>query len=279
MRRKTLLLAAASAALVLATTTTAFGVGASPLKATGTIGYHLVTPTLDRTLRFTVHDRDDACTYAFVNGTYGVDVVYLGVHYAEVLDLEQWGSAIVDGSIELAGGGSHFDISSGSVKGAAVSFTGSFGGTTVRWTGTIAADGSMAGTWTDLYVLSPRTGTWATTSGHAAVTAGCTGSNLMQYVDANGDTYAVNVTLWRFDGSLARFGGPVVWADGGVDVGTWIVVQVVDNGEPGIGADTLAATTVPAGGGAAAAAAALVAGSSALIYGPVSIDAGNLQVH
>jgi hypothetical protein len=103
-----------------------------------------------------------------VQGSFMVDVEYLGGHYPENMVLTQSGSAITGTSL---GGGPYpvFTIVTGTVDGNKIYFDMTLGGLTTRLNGTIAPDGSMSGTWADI-VGGSRTGAWATTSGHAVAT-------------------------------------------------------------------------------------------------------------
>lgn len=105
-------------------------------------------------------------SYWNVTGTYSVNVKYLGVDYPETLVLVQSGTSITGTSLDYSGGCSFFTISSGSVVGDAISYTGSSCGLTINFTGAIAVAGSISGTWADV-APGTRTGTWATTSGFA----------------------------------------------------------------------------------------------------------------
>lgn len=106
-----------------------------------------------------------------VSGAYVAVVMEDGnpTPYAEDLVLVQNGTQINGTSIDFNGGCSFFNITGGSVVGTAIVFNATqagCGGVETEFSGTIAADGSMSGTWEDTAVWS-RTGTWATTSGSA----------------------------------------------------------------------------------------------------------------
>jgi hypothetical protein len=109
-------------------------------------------------------------SYWNVAGTYGVNVVYLGVPYPETMVLTQAGTGTITGAsigAPCTPSCVNFTITSGSVIGNTVTFvaTNPF---TLTLNGAIAADGSMTGTWADGAGGSGRIGTWATTSGAAA---------------------------------------------------------------------------------------------------------------
>ena len=112
-----------------------------------------------------------------VTGSYVINVEWLGTDYPENLILTQTGTAITGTSLSLVNppGASLFTITGGSVIGNAVTIEMNFGGQDTVMQGTIAADGSMSGTWHDTNGMM-RTGTWETTSGHAlVVSSGSTG--------------------------------------------------------------------------------------------------------
>ena len=108
-------------------------------------------------------------SYWNVAGTYDVNVNYASVDYGETLTLAQAGPGTITGTSIGAPCTSlctNFTITSGSVVGDNVTFvTGS--PFPITFTGTIAADGSMSGTWLDGPGGLGRDGTWSTTSGTA----------------------------------------------------------------------------------------------------------------
>jgi hypothetical protein len=110
-----------------------------------------------------------AGTQCKVVGSYVIDVEYLGVNYSEELVLTGTNNALT-GTLELVGGGSPWTFDSGSVVGETIEFDGSYDpnpGLRVHFSGDIADDGSISGTWEDT-TLDSRNGTWATTSGLAS---------------------------------------------------------------------------------------------------------------
>ncbi len=109
-----------------------------------------------------------------VNGSWVIDVNYLGQDYQEDLVLQQSGANITGTSLELVGGGSPWTIDSGTVSGNSIDFEGYFNSNSsmrVHFTGTIAAEESMSGTWADK-APGTRTGTWTSTSGTAVPRVG-----------------------------------------------------------------------------------------------------------
>ena len=110
-----------------------------------------------------------AGSYWNVAGTYNVDVTMdndpPGTVYKETLVLTQSGTGAITGTSLCC---ALFTISTGSVVGNAITFDGVSGTLKTRFTGVIAANGSMSGHWMDV-VGGSRTGHWATTSGRAAL--------------------------------------------------------------------------------------------------------------
>jgi hypothetical protein len=112
-----------------------------------------------------------AGTQCNVVGSYVIDVELGGAHYLEDLVLTGTSSALT-GTLELVGGGSPWTIDSGSVVGDDFAFDGFFDpfpALRAHFSGEIAEDGTMGGTWEDTTpVLGFRSGTWATTIGLAS---------------------------------------------------------------------------------------------------------------
>lgn len=128
---------------------------------------------LDPLTEYTVYLSKPYEPYEFtgwnVGGTYVINVVYLNVDYPETLILTQIGVEITGVSLDTIPPGSYFTVYDGSVNGNVIDIYANKGSLVVHMTGTIAADGSMSGTWAD---VSPgtRIGTWASTSGAAVKT-------------------------------------------------------------------------------------------------------------
>ena len=176
-----------------------------------------------------------------VAGTWNINVVYQSVPYPETLVLTQTGNTITGVSVN----------SVPPVPASAFTITGGFTGDsltfktyydpnsseTTTFSGTIASDGSMSGTWADNPGFLGRSGTWASTSGKATYTSNIAGSIMV-----TGNITAATVSLaypgpTRFDHrqhsiwdvyrrqeSWHRFGTPP-----GTDYGT---VTVVNNSDP-----------------------------------------------
>lgn len=106
-----------------------------------------------------------------VTGNYVINMNYLGVDHLHNVALTQ------DGSGNVTGNGTStpyaWAITSGKVEGNTLSFNADYSTTsdavtpqtTLHATGTIASNGTIAGTWSDNYQGGSRAGTWATVSG------------------------------------------------------------------------------------------------------------------
>src|SRR3989344_1195922 len=113
------------------------------------------------------------------DGSYVVAFNYLGTDHPHDLTLSQDGAGNLTGSGGSPAGANTYAwvLTSGSVSGDAITFTADYTATadavtpqtTMQVTGTIAAAGTMSGTWTDNYQNGSRAGTWQTTSGVAAL--------------------------------------------------------------------------------------------------------------
>lgn len=95
-----------------------------------------------------------------------------GTDYAENLVLAQTGAAITGGSLALLNNASQWTITGGTVDGDTINFDLFYNASPslqAHFTGTIAGNGSMSGTWADT-AGGTREGTWETTTGHAIST-------------------------------------------------------------------------------------------------------------
>ena len=126
---------------------------------------------LNPNTEYTVYLSNAYVPYVFtgwdISGTWVIDVEYLGTDYAEELVLFLSGDNYT-GTLELVGGGSEFDVVTGSVTGNTLELNleSTFSSLKVQLTGTIASNGSMGGNWADTFG-GTRTGTWESTSGAA----------------------------------------------------------------------------------------------------------------
>jgi hypothetical protein len=185
-------------------------------------------------------------------GTYGVNVKWdqdpvPNTIYPETLILTQSGAGTITGtSLCLI----CFDITGGSVVGDAITIvaTSPF---TLTLTGTIASDGSMAGTWADGAGGLGRTGTWATTDGAATFVPTPTATirlvkhvlpaddSLWNFVITNGNdiTYRTYTDETApFDSAALTIDNPTAfeideWAGTGTDIADYQAsVACTDNG-------------------------------------------------
>jgi hypothetical protein len=176
-----------------------------------------------------------------VAGTWNINVVYQSVPYPETLVLTQTGNTITGVSVNSVPPvpASAFTITGGSVSGDSVTFQASYdpnSSETTTFSGTIGSDGSMSGTWADDPGFLGRSGTWASTSGHATYTSNTSGT-----VMVTGNITAATVSLAYPGPNLTTaanipFGMLVVgrnpgtgWDTTGTDYGT---VTVVNNSDP-----------------------------------------------
>lgn len=281
MNIKKILMGGAVSAIILGSMfSPVLGAGKAPPKATGGVGYDAYG--LERHAEFNAIATSNTCSYVDVTDTYVIafkldpDTVTTYPHDAF---LTQTGTSVSGHGGYLAGAPPYsyeWLIDSGTVTGNAISLTMHYTvgaiGTTMHMSGTIAPDGTLSGIWDDNFG-GIRTGTWASTSGSAAVAVtGCTGKGVFNYSDVNGAFYAVDVKYVSVSGDDAWFAGPVV--SGNILVGSWIFVEVNDGGEPGIGVDQAWGSVVTE-----AVAKAGVASMSDPGDGPFAITSGNLQVH
>ena len=136
-------------------------------------------------------------------------------------------------------------------------------------TGTIAADGSISGTWSQ---TGGSAGTF--TASGATLLAQFNAKGHVLYTDANGDWYVVAVKAVSVLSPDACMAGPVVAASNSDWTAYWLLLKVTDNGEPGVGADQVwgwfydEATALNG-----------VAGKVDPAGTPATISSGNLQVH
>jgi hypothetical protein len=113
-----------------------------------------------------------------VAGTYVVAFNYLGNDYGHDVTLAQSNTGAVTGNGGSPVGANTYTwvVTSGSVSGNTVDLYANYTATadavtpltTMHMAGTVALDGTMAGTWSDNYQGGAREGTWRTTSGVAA---------------------------------------------------------------------------------------------------------------
>ncbi len=119
-----------------------------------------------------------AATTWDVTGNYVINMNYLGTDYAHDMSLTQDGLDNLTGNGGSPSGANVYTwvITSGSVVGDTVDFFANYTATpdavvpqtVLHVVGTIAADGTMTGTWSDNYQGGDRSGTWASATGTAS---------------------------------------------------------------------------------------------------------------
>ena len=272
-------------AILAALISTAVAVSASAPKTTGDIGYSIYG--VQRSLDFNaIQTASTSCgsfwnlssvhQFAFV--LTGDSTVY--AHHVTLTQSGMNGSTVGgSGGYPLTGGDVyHWNITSGSVAGNSLNLTAVYDlgatGTVMHISGTIAADGSISGTWNDNFG-GARTGTFSAPAGSAtSFTTYCNSKGTAFYSDVQGNEYLVNVQAVNVSGTSAWFAGPVVWSNFGVAPGTWLFAKVIDGGEPGIGHDQVWGSFTDQ--------VTAIAGVTAMTTpadGGVFINSGNLQAH
>ena len=254
-------------------------------KATGSIGYTAYSD-VQRNLTFNAIQANTNTCGTFWNVTPTTQLTFFltgsSTPFTHHVTLTQNGQTVGgSGGYPLEGGVDtfHWNITSGSLIGSALSLTAAYDfgapGTTMTISGTVNADGSITGSWSDNYGGGTRTGTFTSPAGSATATVSYCGKGTAYYSDAAGNWYLVNVTTVSVSGADAWFAGPVV--AGNVGAGQWLFVKVHDGGEPGYLVDKawgsftdqatatsgVAGHLTPADGGATG----------------FAITSGNLQVH
>jgi hypothetical protein len=273
-------------AIVAALIMSAVAVSAPAPKTTGGIGYSIYG--VQRSLDFNAIQTTSTSCGSFWNlasasqFTFFLtgDLVNGYTHHVSLSQSGMNGSTVGgSGGYPLTGGDVyHWNVTSGSLVGNTLSLTALYDlgatGTVMHISGTIAADGSISGTWDDNFG-GARTGTFTAPAGSATSdTTFCNSKGSAFYSDVQGNEYLVNVRAVDVNGTSAWFAGPVVWSNFGVAPGTWLFAKVTDGGEPGIGHDQVWGSFTDQ--------VTAIAGVTAMATpadGGVYISSGNLQVH
>jgi hypothetical protein len=104
------------------------------------------------------------------------------------------------------------------------------------------------------------------------------GKGSLTYTDPNG-TFVIDVSYLKVVGNKGYLAGPVTYSNfPGIPEGTWYYEVATDNGEPGIGRDTLAGSSFGTNGGATAQACVQTPGSCGNQTADLPITSGNIQV-
>jgi hypothetical protein len=145
---------------------------------------------------------------------------YLGLPYDHDLFLTDTNDVLSGNGGYVVGGPYSYtwDVVTGSVSGDIISINAVYtggpdaAGATMQMVGTIAADGSMSGTWQDNYQGGNRAGTWSTFAGNAEKTyATCEISDFVKIIAPPSDAYKGVDNIWyTVDGYEI---GPDIWGE------------------------------------------------------------------
>jgi hypothetical protein len=151
-----------------------------------------------------------------ITGSYVMAMNLQSTNYPHDMVLAQDSSGNLTGNGGSPAGGSYaytWVITSGSVVGNTMSFSADYTTstdavnpqTTMVASGTIAADGSISGTWSDNYQGGARSGTWSTTSGNAVAlgTLSAQDFGVMNVSDVMGYTAGFGLTDASFAGATS----------------------------------------------------------------------------
>lgn len=260
----------------------AVAVAAPAPKTTGDVGYTAYS-TVQRHLEFNaIQTMGDACG-TFWNVTHTTSFTYfltgdLVNGYKHHVTLTQNGETVGGfGGFPFTGAETYnWTITAGAVVGNTLTLTMTYAlgapGTVMHMTGTIAANGSISGSWSDNFG-GTRTGTFTAPAGSATVVTGTCAKGTAYYSDDAGLWYVVDVQAVSVSGADAWFAGPVVSSNFGAE-GNWLFVKNHDGGEPAYLVDQVWGSFA-----SESAALAGVALHGTPADGPFSITSGNLQVH
>jgi len=229
-------------------------VGAAPApKATGGYGY-TIGDGVQRHVSFAaIQSTTNTCGVLWnVEGVTSFDFTLNGdpvpgTHYVHHVSLTQVGTTVTgDGGYPVTGppDAYHWNITSGSNSGNTLALTMTYDvgvpGVVMHMNGTIAANGSISGTWDDNAGAggATRTGTF-TATGATALVSYC-GKGTFYYTDSNGIWYfgvVKAVSVGTSGGTPAAWYAVSILAGNAGLNGQWLAVRVLDAGEPGIGVD------------------------------------------
>jgi hypothetical protein len=216
-------------------------------KATGDYGYSF--GGVQRHVTFSAIQSTDTCgTFWNVAGVSSFDFTLNndptpGTHYVHAASLAQAGQSVSGSGGYPQSGPFQFSwhITSGSVVGNTLNLTvvydsdASAIGTVMNMTGTIAANGSISGTWNDNYQGATRTGNF-TASGATGIPY-C-GKGTFSYTDQNGAWYLGVVKSVNVSDPNAWYAVQILASNLNYEQNNyWLAVKVTDNAEPGVGKD------------------------------------------
>jgi hypothetical protein len=216
-------------------------------KATGDYGYNF--GGVQRHVTFSAIQSTDTCgTFWNIAGVNSFDFTLNndpvpGTHYVHAASLTQAGQSVSGSGGYPQSGPFQFawHITAGSVVGNALNLTVVYDadntavGTVMNMTGTIAANGSISGTWNDNYQGATRTGNFTATG---ATGINYCGKGTFSYTDQNGAWYLGVVKSVSVSGNQAWYAVQILASNLSYEQNNYgLAVKVTDNGEPGIGHD------------------------------------------
>lgn len=273
--------------LMAASVVLAVSASAAPApKATGDYGYSYLG--VQRHIDFAaIQSTTETCGVLWdVTTATQVTMNYLGVPYTHHVTLLQNGQTITgDGGYPLTGGDQyHWNIDTGgtsTIVGNTLTIHATYDlgapGVMLTMTGTVASDGSVSGTWTD-NAAGTRTGTLTMPAGSFTPLVSYCGKGTFYYTDEQGNWYfGVVKAVSVVPGDTAWFAAQILASSSNLGyentATNFIVMQVTDKGEPGIGYDM-------AGGDLMNQVDAINAvNGHAAPSATVTINEGNIQVH
>lgn len=280
-RIATLALSLIAAVAVLAASATA----APAPKATGDFGF--TYGGVQRHVAFAaIQSSTDTCgVFWDVSDVDQFTMNYLGLPYTHHATLHQTGESLTgDGGYPLAGPDQyHWNITSGSIVGntLALSMTYDLGapGVVMTMTGTVAAGGSISGTWSDNAGAGGATRSGTFTMPAATKEVSYCGKGTFSYSDEQGSWYFGVVKTVSVANDDAWYAVQILASNLGFESSAatnGLFVKVTDVGEPGIGHDLIYVGNVSSVDAATTAVAGHLDG---LFLGSVAITSGNIQVH
>jgi hypothetical protein len=144
-------------------------------------------------------------------------------------------------------------------------------------TGTIAANGSISGTWNDDAFGTPRTGTFTMPAGSATPAVTFCGKGTASYTDEQNNWYLMNVKAVSVEGNTAWIAAQILASSSNLGYENtptnYLFLKVTDIAEPGIGHDYMGGDLMTETDAVAAVLAHNDPSATA------TINAGNIQVH
>ena len=270
---------------LVAAITAASAMAAPAPKATGDYGYSFAG--VQRHLTFNaIPGATNICgTFWNVAGVKSFDFQLDGDtvdHYIHDVSLTQNVQSVTGSGSHGVGypWANHWNITTGTLVGNKLDLTWVYDtgpegvpGLTHHMTGTIAANGSISGTWNDLYQGVERKGSFTATG--ATGTDYC-GIGTALYTDENGASYFMSVKSVNISGKDAWYAAQILASSSNLGYENsptnYLFVHITDNAEPGIGQDVTSGDLMTKTDALAAVVAKSLPSSSAII------NLGNIQV-